>query len=694
MVDSLRGRLACIAIVLVIAVAALACGDTDAPPPVEKIVTVTVEVEKIVEVPVEVEKVVEVERIVQATPTPAPPEAAETPAATGPAIYKMGLFEDPISRNMWNYLGGPAGSVWTGYVISGYATQLYGYSAQRFDWVPVAADGFPTPLAKETIDGTEFWTTEVSLKQGVAWSDGEELTADDFVFTVNTVMDLQLGANWSQLVHAAFVDRVEALDSHRLKIVFKATDADGNPQTPGLSVWQFGLAFMPILPEHYWASVVEEAKQAGGAAQQIEALFAHVPDGEPTANGLEFGQWEPGAFYENETVPSFFQKGAVVSEFANGAYQETNESLGYTEVAYGDAAGDTVLEYEIGPHFETEIFIIYGNQDSAILALTTGDIDYLFNPLGLEKGFLDRVRQAPDLEVATNLDNGVFYLGFNTRKGPMSFKAFRQAVATLIDKEFVTQSILQDAAIPMYAMVPEGNTFWHNDATAQIGRGLNQAERIAQAVALLKDAGFTFEQEPEVSEDGDFVSTPGKGLRMPDGSEIPALELLAPSAGYDPLRSTFAIWIERWLTDLGIPVRAQLVGFNVLVDRLFSDTVAEDLDMWILGWGFSVFPSYLENIFHSRHAPENEDGGSNWGGYANPEFDALAFALLSETTIEGAREKVHQMQALLADDLPYVTLFTTPKVDVFRPSRVEYPYTSVLGGMAQQQGLQHVVLIK
>ena len=167
MVDSLRGRLACIAIVLVIAIAALACGDTDAPPPVEKIVTVTVEVEKIVEVPVEVEKVVEVERIVQATPTAAAPEAAETPAATGPAIYKMGLFEDPISRNMWNYLGGPAGSVWTGYVISGYATQLYGYSAQRFDWVPVAADGFPTPLAKETIDGTEFWTTEVSLKQGV-----------------------------------------------------------------------------------------------------------------------------------------------------------------------------------------------------------------------------------------------------------------------------------------------------------------------------------------------------------------------------------------------------------------------------------------------------------------------------------------------------------------------------------------------
>ena len=116
--------------------------------------------------------------------------------------------------------------------------------------------------------------------------------------------------------------------------------------------------------------------------------------------------------------------------------------------------------------------------------------------------------------------------------------------------------------------------------------------------------------------------------------------------------------------------------------------------MWILGWGFTIFPSYLENIFHSRHSPEHEDGGSNWGGYANPEFDELAFSLLSETTIEARARRSIGWQELLADDLPYVTLFTTPKVDVFRPSKVEYPYTSVLGGMAQQQGLQHVVLIK
>ena len=103
----------------------------------------------------------------------------------------MGLFEEPVTRNYWNYYGGPGGSVWTLYVLSNNTTALYGYSDQRFDWIPVAAEDFPTELVKETVDGTEFWTAEVQMKKGIEWSDGEPLTIDDFVFTVNTVFDLQ-----------------------------------------------------------------------------------------------------------------------------------------------------------------------------------------------------------------------------------------------------------------------------------------------------------------------------------------------------------------------------------------------------------------------------------------------------------------------------------------------------------------------
>ena len=659
--------------------------------PVEKEVIREVEKEVIKEVvkEVPVEKIVEkiVEVVKEAPPTPEP----ET--TMGPPIYQMGIFEEPISRNFWNYYGGPAGSVWTGYVLNGHSGSMYGYSDQRFDWVPGLAADFPTDLKKETVSDGEFWTAEVPLRAGVMWSDGHELDTGDFVFTVNTVFDLQLSSNWAAVVDKAFLERVEAIDSHTLKVYFKTTDAEGNPQTPGLSVWQFGLGFMPVMAEHYWAPIVEEVKGAGETEQQQEALFAHVPDGEPTLGGFTFSKWEPGAFFENDTDPGYYSMGTVVTNYANGAYSESNDRTGYSAAYFGEATGDKVLEYTVGPHVESEIFSIYGNQDAAILALTKGDIDYVFNPLGLEKGFLDRVRNTPDLQIAANANNGVRYMGFNVRKPPMDITEFRQAIATVIDKEFVARTVLQDAAIPVYAMVPEGNEFWHNADVPKFGQGLSRGERIAQAVELLKSAGFTYEQEPEISEDGNFVAKQGKGLKMPDGSPVPEMTLLAPSAGYDPMRSTFAIWVERWMNDIGIPVRAHLTGFNVIVDELFSDTVAEDLDMWILGWGLSIFPDYLENFFHSRHSPEI-GGGYNWGGYANGQFDELSLGLLSETTIEGARDKVFQLQQFLAEELPYVPLFTTPKLDAYRPSRVEFPYTSVLGGLEQQGGMQQTVLIK
>ena len=637
----------------------------------------------------------------QSTPSPAPAPAPEAiPAAPAPApvgraeSYSMAVFAEPITRNVWNYYGGPGGSVWTGYVVSAYNLSLYGLSDQRFDWVPVVAADFPTELAIEQVDGEEFWTTQIPLRAGLTWSDGQALDAADFVFTVDTVLGMRLGSNWAQAVDPNFVDRAEALDPQTLKIWFKARDADGEPQTPGLGVWQFGLALMPIMAEHYWRPVVDEALALGDNAAQVEALYAHVPEGEPTAGGFEFREWEPGAFFQNEAAAGFAFEGTRVTQFGNGSIRSQNPVLDYDETLLGEAAGDVTLEYVVGPHAASASFDIYGNQDTAILALTNGDVDYVFNPLGLEQGFRNRVEAADDLDLVSNENNGTRYLGFNVRKAPFDLLDFRRAVAILIDKEFVTRTVLQATAFPQYGMVVEANSFWHNPDIERIGEGLTRAERIEQAVQLLEGAGFTFEVRPEVSEDGNFVSVQGQGLTMPNGEPVPRLELLAPSAGYDPLRSTFAIWIERWLNDVGIPVRANLAGFNVIVDKLFSDNVAQELDMWILGWAFGIFPNHLESFFHSRYAPENQKGGNNWGGFADPEFDDLADRFLQATSFDEARELAHQMQALVATRLPYVTLFETPKLDVYRPAKVQFPYTQVLGGIEQAQGMQTIALIK
>ena len=642
---------------------------------VEVVREVPVEVE--VQVPVEVEREVLVEVLV--TPTPAAPTpSADSGSSSTENIYQIGISEDLTTTNYWAFLG-PDGTIWNQYVLAGGKVGLYTYSDQRFDWVPALASDFPTDLKEETVNGETFWTTEVPLRQGVKWSDGNDVTAEDFAFTAGTVNDLALRGNWPSIVDPDYFDHAEAINPHLLKIYFK--------QEPGLARWQFGLAFMPVFSKAYWEPVVEEAKMAGEITEQHKVLYAHEPDGEPTAGGFDFGKWERGAFAEKARNDDFYFTDSITTQYASGAYQETKPGA-YEFTAFGDPGGDKTLEYTVGPFADSVIYSIYGSQDATVLALKKGDVDFMLNPLGLSKGLQEQLEDAEGLTTIENASDGVRYLGFNFRREPMSNKAFRQSVATLIDKEFLTQTVLQGVADPVYSMVPAGNVAWYNPDVPQTGKGLSRAERVATAVELLKEAGFTWEVEPRVSEDGRFVEQHGEGLRLPSGDPMPELMIMSPSPGYDPLRSTFAIWIERWLNEVGIPVRAELTGFNLIVEKVFDQ---QDFDMWILGWGLTLFPDYLENFFHSRHSGLE---GHNAGGYNNPEFDRLADELLAETDVERAMDQVFKMQEFLAEELPYVTLFDTPIVETYRSDKLVYPYTQNLGGLQSVGALTGTVQFK
>ena len=231
---------------------------------------------------------------------------------------------------------------------------------------------------------------------------------------------------------------------------------------------------------------------------------------------------------------------------------------------------------------------------------------------------------------------------------------------------------MADAA---YTMVPPGNGFWYNPDVPEIGKGMTREERINAAVALLRNAGFTWDVEPawDPATIG-AVNPEGRGLRMPNGELVPEMTILAPSAGFDPMRSTFAIWIERWLREAGIPVTAQLKGFNVIGPKIFEE---QDFDMWILAWNLTVFPGYLNDFFNSERAGP---GDNNAGGYSNREFDALGNKLVAETDIEAARDQAARLQELLAEELPYVVLMTTQILEPVRKS-VKFPFTSVMDGM-------------
>jgi peptide/nickel transport system substrate-binding protein len=125
------------------------------------------------------------------------------------------------------------------------------------------------------------------------------------------------------------------------------------------------------------------------------------------------------------------------------------------------------------------------------------------------------------------------------------------------------------------------------------------------------------------------------------------------------------------MSQLGIPVKAELTNFNRILE---VRTDPEAWDMYILGWGLTTFPDSGCRFLMS-------DAGWNFGAYNNAEFDGVCNELLAATEREVAREYAFEMQEILADELPYLYLFTTPMFDAWNNANIMYPFTDVIDGI-------------
>ncbi|HEY8486123.1 MAG TPA: ABC transporter substrate-binding protein [Limnochordales bacterium] len=601
-------------------------------------------------------------------------------AAAGPAAggsYTVGLLGEPTTLNIFAQLG-PNASAWNFAVgLAPHYSGLFGLVPPRWDMVPALAADMPGPLQQETgPDGRSYWTSVVRLRRGLRWQDGSPFTADDVVWTFQTVLQLdpvKLGGNWPDQVRPEYLHRVEKQGDYAVKFWFK--------KRPGIAVWQFGVLQAVILQRRKWEGLV---RQALASEDPVRTLLAAEVTPESLGPWV-LRRWEKGAFVESAANPYNEDRGSVTELYANGGARLSSPRTGFTWQSRDPApAGRVELALQSGPFFDSVIYRIYQNQNAAVLALIRGEVDYVLNPSGLQRGFQEQLARAPGVAVVSNPANGFRYLAFNLRRAPFHIREFRQAVATLIDREFVAQTVLQGTAQPLATLVPPGNAYWHNPRVKVWGQGMSRAQRVAEAVRLLKEAGFRWAREPEVDLGRDTYQ-PGEGLRLPDGTPMRQVELLAPSPGYDPLRATFALWVERWLREVGIPVRSRLADFNFILTRTVEE---QDFDMYILGWGLTLFPDYLRSFFHSSNAGP---GGFNSPGYRNPEYDRLADRLLEVTELEEARRIAFRLQEILAEEVPYVVLFTTPVLEGYRSDRVRYPFTAVLDGIQGLYGMTGLV---
>lgn len=159
----------------------------------------------------------------------APAQAAAPAPDRTQNTFILGIKQDIDSFNPF-----------VGVVVSAFETYQLMYDTLTDT---AAADFSPEPgLAErwETSDDGLTWT--YYLRQGVKWSDGEDLTAHDVVYTFQRVLDGEI-ENGQYGGYLTYVEEVEATDDHTVVV----TTSEPSPSMLRLAV--------PILPEHVWSEI-------------------------------------------------------------------------------------------------------------------------------------------------------------------------------------------------------------------------------------------------------------------------------------------------------------------------------------------------------------------------------------------------------------------------------------------------------
>jgi peptide/nickel transport system substrate-binding protein len=368
--------------VAVLAVASLlipglaACGPTPEPEVVTQVVKETVMVagtpevvERVVtQVVTEQETtVVEVEKVVTATPEPVR------------KVVTIAWTQEPDSLNPY----------YTNMWYSAVLQQLYNCWAWQYDDTNSAYPHLVTEIPSVANGGLsqDGLVMTMHLRDDIAWSDGTPLTAEDFVFTYDMIMDPNNAVD-SQYPYD-YLESIEAPDAQTVVMTFAEPFAS----------WQ-STFWTGILPKH----VLEPVFEAEGSIDEAEWNLAPTVGCGP----FDFAEWESGSFIR----------------FAR------NEN------------------YWLGESNLDEVFFQFVPDDaSQTAACVAGDVDLGFWPPLDQVPIL----QAAGLELVTQASgyNEGWFFNFRDMASPaVKDVRVRKAIALALDRQAIAEDLLLGLTVP------------------------------------------------------------------------------------------------------------------------------------------------------------------------------------------------------------------------------------------------------
>ena len=530
------------------------------------------------------------------SPETDPDPQASTPGMTGSEVDPANYCEGGVERDLiWAHeqeppdmhLDDPNNNLSiTSWITQALFEGLYGNTAD--------VEHFPELLAEEAAaadndDGS--WTVSFRLRDGLVWSDGEPLTAEDVKFTHDVIMegvDPATGEGGVYLIG----DRT----GYDLVTDFTVTSDTEFSITFSEPFAGFRDMYNRVFPSHVFGD--------GGATAVNAALpdFA-TPDGTPlpTSGPMMFDEWE---------------KGVSMHLVRNDDYH------GSTSPDVTNPGAACVTGVQINWVADT---------DAQINALKSGEADVIFTQP--QVAFGDRLASDPDFTIASRPGPIFEHWGFNLHDEHLGDPLVREAIAYALDKSQVMTALYSKIFGDVLPADGLGNTYWMTNQAPYLN---HQAEydgaKVDEAKAKLEEAGYA------AGADGVYEH-PARGR----------LTLRVGTTGGNALRELQQQIIQEQLKAAGIEITIDNVpGGAYFSERPFAEAALEcatsggtsgDCDVWDItqfAWVGGPWPG-------GQVAANRSGSGNNPYGYANPDFDAKADECQQTSDIEAQGECYNEL---------------------------------------------------
>ncbi len=397
-----------------------------------------------------------------------------------------------------------------------------------------------------------------NLRPQARWHDGEPITAEDVVWTFETLVSE--GANFFQNYYEN-VAKVEELSEYRVKFTFSG----GKNQELPLIVGQ-----MPVLPKHYWAD------------RDFKKTTLEPPLGSGPYRVKEF---EPGRYVVYERVEDYWGADLPVNVGKN--------------------------------NFDSRRTDFYRDDTAIRLALKSGELDLRFENqakawasdydiAAVEHGWLKKET------IKHHRPSGMQAFVMNIRREPFSNRKVRKALAYAFDFEWSNKTLF-------FSQYTRTESYFSNSELA--ATGLPQGEEL-EILERYKDrippeiftepyrapttdgSGWPRENLKEafrlLAEAG-WVVKDLKLVNEQTGQQM-SIEILLGSQSFERVMLPFARNLER----LGIDTQIRLVDPTQYGYRVHN----RDFDMIVSGWGQSDSPgneqrgkwgSYVADVPYSEN---------------------------------------------------------------------------------------------